>query len=330
MPTPLNETIAALIRGIEAVVGTTDGTSSELERRYANTRAAMARARPRRADRLAAASTPASRARHVHLRLPDRPPLRLRGAAGRRRAVRSSSRPRRATSASTARPTIEQVFADRPGRGDRGAREGAGWKRIGVYGLDYIMTVRDYARSRASTSSTSTSSSTTRAPSRATAELESVRDRCASTSAASRSSSSTTRRARRRRGDGGRRGLLRRAGLRAATDGHGADGAGRTGSRCPSSRSRARTRSWATSAAVARGRGPGRALGRGLARRRHADAALSDHTKRQMEAYSEYFEAARSALRAGRDVPRRAPRGLEGLHRARLPPRPRDRATRSA
>jgi Xaa-Pro aminopeptidase len=39
---------------------------------------------------------------------------------------------------------IEQVFADRPGEhiADR-ARE-AGWKRVGVYGLDYIMAVRDY------------------------------------------------------------------------------------------------------------------------------------------------------------------------------------------
>ena len=39
---------------------------------------------------------------------------------------------------------IEQVFHDRPGEqiADR-ARE-AGWRRIGVYGLDYVMPVRDY------------------------------------------------------------------------------------------------------------------------------------------------------------------------------------------
>ena len=38
---------------------------------------------------------------------------------------------------------LEQVFHDRPGEhmADR-ARE-AGWRRIGVYGLDYVMTVRD-------------------------------------------------------------------------------------------------------------------------------------------------------------------------------------------
>ena len=43
VPTPLNETIAALIRGIEAVLGDDlMDLAAELERRYANTRAAMA------------------------------------------------------------------------------------------------------------------------------------------------------------------------------------------------------------------------------------------------------------------------------------------------
>ena len=39
---------------------------------------------------------------------------------------------------------IEQVFADRPGEeiAPRGPRPG--WRRLGVYGLDYVMTVRDY------------------------------------------------------------------------------------------------------------------------------------------------------------------------------------------
>lgn len=36
---------------------------------------------------------------------------------------------------------IEQVFHDRPG--EHMAEQGAGWKRVGVYGLDYVMTVRD-------------------------------------------------------------------------------------------------------------------------------------------------------------------------------------------
>jgi Xaa-Pro aminopeptidase len=40
----------------------------------------------------------------------------------------------------------EQVFADRPATGSPTRCAG---KRVGVYGLDYVMTVRDYARSTA-------------------------------------------------------------------------------------------------------------------------------------------------------------------------------------
>ena len=40
---------------------------------------------------------------------------------------------------------LEQVFADRPGAEIAARAKAAGWKRIGVYGLDYIMAVRDYA-----------------------------------------------------------------------------------------------------------------------------------------------------------------------------------------
>ena len=39
---------------------------------------------------------------------------------------------------------LEQVFHARPGEQIADHARGAGWKRIGVYGLDYIMTVRDY------------------------------------------------------------------------------------------------------------------------------------------------------------------------------------------
>jgi len=39
---------------------------------------------------------------------------------------------------------LEQVFHARPGEHIAGHARGAGWKRIGVYGLDYIMAVRDY------------------------------------------------------------------------------------------------------------------------------------------------------------------------------------------
>jgi len=39
---------------------------------------------------------------------------------------------------------IEQVFHPRPGELIADKARGAGWGRVGVYGLDYIMTVRDY------------------------------------------------------------------------------------------------------------------------------------------------------------------------------------------
>ena len=38
----------------------------------------------------------------------------------------------------------EQVFVDRPGEWLRDRIRDRGWKRVGVYGLDYTMTVRDY------------------------------------------------------------------------------------------------------------------------------------------------------------------------------------------
>jgi len=38
---------------------------------------------------------------------------------------------------------IEQVFHDRPGEHMADHARGAGWKRVGAYGLDYVMTVRD-------------------------------------------------------------------------------------------------------------------------------------------------------------------------------------------
>ena len=38
----------------------------------------------------------------------------------------------------------EQVFVDAPGAWLRDRARDRGWKRVGVYGLDYVMTVRDY------------------------------------------------------------------------------------------------------------------------------------------------------------------------------------------
>ena len=40
---------------------------------------------------------------------------------------------------------LEQVFADRPGAEIAARARAAGWKRIGVFGLDYIMNVRDHS-----------------------------------------------------------------------------------------------------------------------------------------------------------------------------------------
>jgi Xaa-Pro dipeptidase len=39
---------------------------------------------------------------------------------------------------------LEQVFHDRPGEHIAATAADKGWRRIGVYGLDYVMTVRDY------------------------------------------------------------------------------------------------------------------------------------------------------------------------------------------
>src|SRR5262249_31648022 len=40
---------------------------------------------------------------------------------------------------------LEQVFVDRPGAHMAERARSGGWRRIGVYGLDYIMSVRDYS-----------------------------------------------------------------------------------------------------------------------------------------------------------------------------------------
>lgn len=40
---------------------------------------------------------------------------------------------------------LEQVFVDRPGAHIAQTARDRGWRRVGVYGLDYVMTVRDFA-----------------------------------------------------------------------------------------------------------------------------------------------------------------------------------------
>jgi Xaa-Pro aminopeptidase len=39
---------------------------------------------------------------------------------------------------------VEQLFHDRPGEAIAARARDAGWRRVGVYGLDYVMPVRDY------------------------------------------------------------------------------------------------------------------------------------------------------------------------------------------
>ena len=39
---------------------------------------------------------------------------------------------------------LEQIFHSRPGEAISARARDAGWKRVGVYGLDYVMTVRDF------------------------------------------------------------------------------------------------------------------------------------------------------------------------------------------
>ncbi len=170
---------------------------------------------------------------------------------------------------------LEQVFADRPGAEIAARARAAGWKRIGVFGLDYIMNVRDHSalagldlvhfdvefdHSRAVKSK---------------AELESVRDSVRINAARLRGLLRRLRaRAQRRRGDGRGRGLLRLRGLRPADHEHGADGARpqRPGD-CPSSRSRARRRSSATSCCP-RSRSRGRACTGSRSRARSARRTL--------------------------------------------------------
>ena len=107
VPTPLHDTITALIKGVEASwqqseTGARSRRSSAVATR--TSAQAMAGARSRRARRRGKRVLGLRGRRDVHVRLPDRAPLCVRRASGRRRRRSSSSRPRRATSASTGRP----------------------------------------------------------------------------------------------------------------------------------------------------------------------------------------------------------------------------------
>ena len=161
---------------------------------------------------------------------------------------------------------LEQVFHDRPGEHIAATAVDKGWRRVGVYGLDYMMTVRDYRA------------------------LEGPRARAVRRRVRPRAGGEERRRARVRPRErphqrGRLRGVPRR--LRAGEDGRGGDGRGREalrrarlrppddehGPHRPGVRDRPQgDEAGRVRAAVARGRRPGDALGRGLARDRE-DAA---------------------------------------------------------
>ena len=212
----------------------------------------------------------------------------------------------------------EQVFVDRPGEWLADRLRG---KRVGVYGLDYVMTVRDYAALAPSADLVPWDVEFDHARAvKSDAELESVRDSVRINTDGFYAFRERVRAGQDRgRGDGAGRGALRRARLRPADDEHGA--------RRRRVRARARRRRRSATSASRRSRSPGpgghwvevsRALG-----------TPSAEVQRMLEAYEEYYEAAKDGAAAGSDRARRPPRGLEGLHRPRLPPRPRHRATRS-
>ena len=196
---------------------------------------------------------------------------------------------------------IEQVFAGCPGEEIAARAQAAGWKRIGVYGLDYIMTVRDYrALEGLDLVNFDVEFDHSRAV-KSDAELESVRESVRIN----------------------QRGFeiffehyapgRTAAEVMAAAEGYFIEqgcgrhlmdmvltAPGKHGLALPEFKiariSEILGDFLLPSLEVA---GPGghwvevsRAVGT-------ADAPLSDHTKRQMEAYSEYFDAARTALRVG-------------------------------
>ncbi len=197
--------------------------------------------------------------------------------------------------------SLEQVFADRPGAEIAARAKAAGWKRVGVYGLDYIMNVRDHSalagldlvhfdvefdHSRAVKSK---------------AELESVRDSVRINQqgfevffdayAPGRSAADVM---------GAAEGYFVSEGCGRLTMNMVLTAPGQSGLATPEFKIARKEEILGDfllpSLEVA---GPGmhwvevsRAVGA-------KGVELSDHTKRQMEAYTEYYEAARGAMRAG-------------------------------
>ena len=196
---------------------------------------------------------------------------------------------------------LEQVFADRPGAEIAARAKAAGWRRIGVYGLDYIMNVRDHsALADLDLVHFDVEFDHARAV-KSKAELESVRDSVRINQrgfevffdayAPGRSAAEVM---------GAAEGYFVGEGCGRLTMNMVLTAPGRSGLATPEFKIARKEEILGDfllpSLEVA---GPGmhwvevsRAVG-------SKDATLSDHTKRQMEAYGEYYEAARSALRAG-------------------------------
>jgi hypothetical protein len=208
---------------------------------------------------------------------------------------------------------LEQVFHDRPGEHIAATATDQGWRRIGVYGLDYIMTVRDFRALEALDLVPFDAEFDLARAVKSEAELESVRESV-------------------RINEDGFEAFLAayEPGKTAAEAMAAAEklfierGCGRLtmnmvlrGPEFGIARKETTLGDFVLpSLEVA---GPGmhwvevsRAIGN-----------VPAQVEPMVEAYGEYHEAAREAMRDGA---RRSPRGVEGIHRARVSPRSRDRA----
>ena len=219
---------------------------------------------------------------------------------------------------------LEQVFHARPGEHIAAHAQGAGWKRIGVYGLDYIMAVRDYAAlDGLDLVGFDVEFDLARAV-KSEAELESVRD-----------SVRINQRGFELWHEAYAPGKTAAEVMAAAEEWFIAEGCGRLTMNMVLTGTDSYARpefKIARSDEILRGfvlpslevAGPGHALGRGLARRPRA-RRRSRRTRRSgcSRPTCEYYDAAQGGDARRRDLPRRAHRRVEGIPRPRLPPRPR-------
>ena len=200
---------------------------------------------------------------------------------------RSSSRARLPTSASTGRRGSTSRCSSTAGRVARGPRAR---KRVGVFGLDYVMPVRDFqALDAQRRSSRGTSASTTLERSRVTSSSRRSATASGSTRRASGSSSRRSRRADRAGDPCALRGVLRRAGLRPQDDGHGADG--ENGAALPEFKIAGPRRSGRPTWCCRRSRSAGPGGHWVEISRAICPGEPSDETKRMLEAYQEYYDA---------------------------------------